>query len=45
MNDWSSDCEDEGPELEKLILDFQDVLPEVFPDSEEIIHTSSIIKI
>lgn len=36
VNDWSSDCEEEAPELEKLILDFQDVLPEVFPDSEEI---------
>ena len=36
VNDWSSDCEEEAPELEKLILDFQDVLPDVFPDSEEI---------
>ena len=36
VNDWSSDCEEEAPELEKLTLDFRDVLPEVFPDSEEI---------
>ena len=36
VNDWSSDCEEEGPELEKLTLDFRDVLPEVFPDSEEV---------
>ena len=35
VNDWSSDCDEEAPELEKLTLDFQGVLPEVFPDSEE----------
>ncbi|KAM0799580.1 hypothetical protein BDR22DRAFT_963684 [Usnea florida] len=35
VNDWSSDCEEEAPELEKLTLDFRGVLPEVFPDSEE----------
>ena len=36
VNDWSSDCEEEAPELEKLTRDFHDMLPEVFPDSEEI---------
>ena len=36
VNDWSSDCEEETPELEKLTLDFRGVLPEVFPDSEEV---------
>ena len=36
VNDWSSDCEEEAPGLEKLTLDFRDVLSEVFPDSEEV---------
>ena len=35
VNDWSCDCEEEAPELEKLTLDFQGVLPEVFPDTDE----------
>lgn len=35
VNDWSSDCDEKAPELEKLTLDFQGMLPEVFPDSEE----------
>ena len=32
--DWDMDCDEEAPEMKKLIDDYQDVLPEVFPAAE-----------